>query len=105
MASRQALLSYDDDDQSQGQLRREDFAEQTENSSLINQKNGSVNTTAYGATNMAAGAMGLAQGAAMGAANLAQGAATAVRNSLGNNQQSHNLHTPLSTGLPQNTRY
>nr|GEU37391.1 hypothetical protein [Tanacetum cinerariifolium] len=77
MASRQALLSYEDDDRSQGQLRREDFAEQTENSSLINQTNDSVKTMAYGATNMATGAMGLAQGAAMGAANLAQSAATA----------------------------
>ncbi|MFS7980664.1 hypothetical protein Hanom_Chr10g00941971 [Helianthus anomalus] len=37
--NRQALLSYDaDDDQPQGQLRREDFgSEQSENSSLINQ--------------------------------------------------------------------
>lgn len=68
-----------------------------------------MKTMAYGATGIATGAargaMGLAQGAAMGAANLAQGAATAVRNTLGNNPESHNLHAPLPNAQPQNSRY
>ncbi|KAK9078274.1 hypothetical protein SSX86_002331 [Deinandra increscens subsp. villosa] len=105
--NRQALLSYDcDDDQPQGQLRREDFgSEQTENSSLINQSSGSMKAAAYGGSGVASGAARGAMGFAQGAANLAQGAAMAVRNSWGNNPHSHNLHTPLPNTQPRNSRY
>ncbi|KAK1416801.1 hypothetical protein QVD17_25918 [Tagetes erecta] len=105
--NRQALLSYDcDDDQPQGQLRREDFgSEQTENSSLINQASGSMKTMTYGASGMATGAARGAMGLAQGAAYLAHGAAAAVRNSWGNNPESHNLHTALPNAQPRNSRY
>ncbi|KAF5787082.1 hypothetical protein HanRHA438_Chr10g0461401 [Helianthus annuus] len=105
--NRQALLSYDaDDDQPQGQLRREDFgSEQSENSSLINQTGGSMKTMTYGASGIATGAARGAMGLAQGAANLAHGAATAVRNTWGHNPESHNFHTPLPNGQPRNHRY
>ncbi|KAD6794559.1 hypothetical protein R6Q59_021464 [Mikania micrantha] len=104
--NRQALLSYDgDDDQPQGQLRREDFgSEQTENSSLINHTDCSMKTMTYGVSDIATGAARGAMGLAQGAAYLAQGAATAVRNTWGNNPESHNLHTPLPNTQPRNSR-
>ncbi|KAD6794644.1 hypothetical protein E3N88_05540 [Mikania micrantha] len=104
--NRQALLSYDgNNDQPQGQLRREDFgSEQTENSSLINQTGCSMKTTTYGVSDIATGAARGAMGLAQGAAYLAQGAATAVRNTWGNNPESHNLHTPLPNTQPPNSR-
>ncbi|KAL8189287.1 hypothetical protein R6Q57_028853 [Mikania cordata] len=85
--NRQALLSYDgDDDQPQGQT------------------DCSMKAMTYGVSDIATGAARGAMGLAQGAAYLAQGAATAVRNTWGNNPESHNLHTPLPNSQPRNSR-